>query len=155
MVCAPFLVSCGLIATSFPFFSCQAFSRRQEESAAESRDEMAAAVADAKRAAEAETAEEIRSLAARELSEALAEQEEESRRTVETAIRQKDREMAKALKVICVGEKIAGVVVCGVFSPSPGARCIKAAPPLQPSARKVSDVSVHGVRTFVAPQVPS
>lgn len=79
----------------------QAFSRRLEEMAAESRENMAAAVADARRATAADISAETRSAAAGELAEALDREKGGSKRAVEAAVRRKDREMAKALKVCC------------------------------------------------------
>lgn len=60
---------------------------------------MASAVADARRAAATETADETRAAAARDLVSALEKEKEESKRAVEATVRRKDREMAKALKV--------------------------------------------------------
>lgn len=60
---------------------------------------MAKAVADARRAAVTETAEETRAAATRDLMSVLEKEKEESKRAVEAAVRSKDREMAKALKV--------------------------------------------------------
>lgn len=77
----------------------QAFSRRLEELAGEWKENMTAAVADARRAASTEVAAETRSAAAGELAEALEREKRESKRAVEAAVRRKDREMAKALKV--------------------------------------------------------